>query len=91
MLRMWTLESCCLDLNLPPSLTSCVALNNFLNLSVPHPPAEPMGTVMVQEVLEMMKQIKCLGRVPNSIQALAWRRCKVDDLYAPMRLLKLSA
>lgn len=80
MLRMWTLESCCLDLNLPLSLTSCVALNNFINLSVPHPPAEQMGTVMVHEVLEMMKQIKCHGRVPNSIQALAWRRCNVDDL-----------
>lgn len=52
MLRMWTLESYCLGLNLAPSLMSCVALNNFLNLSVPHPPTEKKGggTVIVHEV-----------------------------------------
>lgn len=52
MLRMWTLESCCLGSNLAPSLTSCVALTIFLNFSVPHPPAEQMGTVMAHEVLD---------------------------------------
>lgn len=51
MLRMWTLESRCLGSNLAPSLTSCVALTISLNLSVPHPPAEQMATVMAHEVL----------------------------------------
>lgn len=89
MLRMWTLESSCLGLNLAPSLTNCVALNNFLNLSVLHPPNWKNGNCDWYEVFVIFNKSNEMVVFQTLFKSL-WKRHKVDVLYVHTQLWKSS-